>query len=239
LEKDLTGEETLSVIAEANNFNKWMYETIRPYSNGKTLEIGSGIGNISAFFMNEKKPIMLTDIREGYCLRLKDKFKEAPSFLGAESLDLIHPNFDLEYKKHLGRYDTVFALNVVEHIFDDELALKNCYKLLAVKGKVIILVPSYQKLFNQFDTELGHYRRYTKFSLSEVFKKTDFKIIHKQYFNFVGIFGWFVSGSVLKKKTIPKGQMRLYNSLVPIFKIVDKLIFNSSGLSTIIVGEKN
>jgi len=175
-EKDVVGEATLDVIAEADNFNRWMYQTIQPFCNGKILEIGSGIGNISTFFIKESKPIMLTDIREGYCSKLLNKFNKKSCLLGAEPLDLTHPDFEDMYAKHIGKYTTVFALNVVEHIYNDELALQNCSKLLLEKGKVIILVPSYKELYNQFDVELGHYRRYTKSSLSKVFEKTDFTI---------------------------------------------------------------
>ena len=182
--------------------------------------------------------IFLSDIRTNYCLELDNKFNEFENFLGTEIINLTDPNFDKKYANHLQKYDTVFALNVVEHIHDDTLALKNCNKLLTKNGHVIILVPSYQKLFNQFDTELGHYRRYNKTSLSNIFSKSSFELIHKQYFNFIGIFGWYISGAVLKKKTIPRGQMKLYNTLIPIIKIIDKLIFNAMGLSTIIVGKK-
>ncbi|MEL0454967.1 class I SAM-dependent methyltransferase [Flavobacteriaceae bacterium SZ-1-7] len=237
-ENDEFGLETLDTIAQADKFNQWMYQTIKPFCKGNILEIGSGIGNISTFFIKDGYPIFLSDIRENYCTKLNDKFNQHSNFLGAEVLDLTHPDFDYKYQHHLAKYDTVFALNVVEHIKDDVLALRNCYKLLAKNGCAIILVPSYRTLFNQFDTELGHYRRYTKSSLSNVFINSNLKIIHKQYFNFVGILGWFVSGKILRKKTIPKGQMQLYNTFVPIIKIIDKLILNSMGLSTVIVGKK-
>ena len=237
-EHDLIGESTLDVIAKANKFNKWMYNTIKPFCKGKILEVGSGIGNISNFFMQDKFELMLTDIRKEYCSKLEAKYSLNQYFLGVEEMDLADNNFDKKFANHLGKYDTVFALNVVEHIYDDSLALKNCYKLLNEGGQLIILVPSYEKLYNVFDKELGHYRRYTKSSLANIFLKNDFKIIHKQYFNFIGIFGRYVTGNILKKETIPRGQMKLYNTLVPIFKIFDKLIFNSLGLSTIIVGEK-
>ena len=161
-----------------------------------------------------------------------------PNYLGAEVMDLIDPGFETKFAHHLNQYDTAFALNVVEHISDDTMALKNCFKLLKPGGHLVILVPSYQALYNKFDVELGHYRRYTKSSLSKVFKQSDYQIIHKQYFNFMGIFGWFVTGGIMKKKSIPGDQMKLYNTLVPIFKIIDKVILNSAGLSTVIVGKK-
>ena len=237
-EQDVVGESTLEVISKADKFNRWMYQTIKPYCKGRVLEIGSGIGNISSFFMQDEFEIMLTDIRKGYCEKLESNFAENPFFLGTEVMDLTDEEFDIKFASHLNQYDTVFALNVVEHIMDDELALKNCKKLLKDDGHLVILVPSYQRLYNGFDKELGHYRRYTKSLLSDVFFKNSFKIIHKQYFNFIGIFGWYVTGSLMKKETIPGGQMKLYNSLVPVFRVIDKLILNGAGLSTIVVGKK-
>ena len=237
-EQDIVGESTLEIIAKADKFNRWMYQTIKPYCKGRVLEIGSGIGNISTFFMQDQFEITLSDIRKGYCERLAATFKQNPYFVGVESLDLTDADFDQKFSSHLGKYDTVFALNVVEHIYDDELALGNCKKLLKTNGQLVILVPSYQKLYNGFDKELGHYRRYTKSLLSQVFLKNKFEIIHKQYFNFIGIFGWYITGNLLKKKTIPGGQMKLYNTMVPLFRIIDKMVFNTVGLSTIVVGRK-
>lgn len=237
-EKDEFGLDTLDTIAQADKFNQWMYNTIEPFCKGSILEIGSGIGNISTFFLKDKHQIYLSDIRETYCEKLHSNFSSYSNFLGTSVIDLTDQDFDIKYKNHLEKYDTVFALNVVEHIYDDTLALQNCHKLLKKDGNALILVPSYQMLFNQFDTELGHYRRYKKETLSQIFLNANFKIKHKQYFNFIGILGWFVSGRILKKKEIPKGQMKLYNSLVPIIKIIDKITFNTIGLSTIIVGKK-
>ena len=237
-EKDLIGKSTLEVISKADKFNRWMYNVIKPHCKGKILEIGSGIGNISSFVMEDGFELMLTDIRTGYCETLTQTFNKNPFFLGAEVMDLTDEDFNQKFATHIGQFDTVFALNVVEHIYDDVLALKNCHKLLKNRGQLIVLVPSYQKLYNGFDKELGHYRRYTKSSLTRVFLQNNFEIKHKQHFNFMGIFGWYFTGSILKKETIPGGQMKLYNIFVPLFKIIDKIIFNKAGLSTIVVGKK-
>jgi 2-polyprenyl-3-methyl-5-hydroxy-6-metoxy-1,4-benzoquinol methylase len=236
---DEEGMEILDVIAKADKFNKWMYETIKPHCNGKVLEIGSGIGNISQFFLADNQfQIQLTDIRDNYCDRLKQKFAASKNLLGVENIDLVDPNFDSKYPSHLEKYDTVFALNVVEHIKEDHLAIANAKKLLVKGGKLIILVPAYQALYNQFDTSLEHYRRYTKKNLNPLFTNNNLEILHSQYFNAIGIAGWYVSGKLQKNDSIPEGQMGLYNKLVPIFKIADKVIFNAFGLSVITVGRK-
>jgi 2-polyprenyl-3-methyl-5-hydroxy-6-metoxy-1,4-benzoquinol methylase len=237
-EKDIVGEGTLDVISKADRFNRWMYNTIKPNCHGNIMEIGSGVGNISKYFLDDGFSIMLTDIREGYCKRLKDAFAKQPNLLGTAVMNLTDEQFDTRFNAHINKYDTVFALNVIEHIFDDVKAIANCRKLLNENGHLVILVPSYQNLYNQFDKALGHYRRYNLKTLSELFKKNEFKIVHKQYFNFIGILGWFFSGKILKKESIPEGQMGLYNSLVPVFKIIDKMLFRSMGLSTIVVGKK-
>jgi SAM-dependent methyltransferase len=234
-EVDKEGWETLDAIAGADKFNRWMYETIRPFCKGKILEIGSGIGNISQFFIDEKADITLTDIRPVYCDVLRRKFPGATQVI---ELDLTHPSFESVYTNHIGAYDAVFALNVVEHIKEDDVAIRNCYKLLKQGGHLVILVPAYQSLYNRFDKELEHFRRYTRKMLNELLSRGGFRVIHSQYFNLMGIPGWYVSGKLQKNKTIPKGQMSLYNKLVPLFRLADKVVFNQVGLSVISVGVK-
>ncbi len=237
-ELDEEGMGSLEAISSAPQFNEWMYQTISKNFKGQTLEIGSGIGNISEHFIKRDKKIMLTDIRKNYCNYLRREWSKNDSVLGVEEVDIVDPDFDTKYQHHLEKYDAVFALNVVEHIKDDALAIKNCKKLLKQGGRLVILVPAYQFLYNEFDKALEHYKRYNRKELLDLFHQADFQIERSLYFNFIGIFGWYVSGNILKKKVIPTGQMKLYNSLVPIFKIIDKVLLNKIGLSVIVEGVK-
>jgi 2-polyprenyl-3-methyl-5-hydroxy-6-metoxy-1,4-benzoquinol methylase len=237
-EIDEAGHATLEVIGMADKLNEWMYTTIKPYSKGKILEIGSGIGNISAFFLEDNFEITLSDIRDNYCNELRTKFSSFSNLNGVEKIDLVHPDFEIEYAGLLNSYDTLFSLNVIEHIENDSLAIKNCYKLLKKDGRLIILVPAFQCLFNQFDIQLEHYRRYTQNTLSRIIEENSFAIIHQQYFNCAGIAGWYISGKIQRNKVIPENQIKLYNKLTFIFKLIDKLVFKRIGLSVICVGLK-
>lgn len=236
--EDRIGSETLKILSKANRFNYWMYQSILPFCQGPILEIGSGLGNISKFFLEDQIDILLTDLRPEYCQLLKKRFGDYSSLLGVENIDLIHPDFDRHYQKHLAKFKTVYALNVVEHIENDLLALENCYKLLQKDGNLIILVPAYNSLFCDLDRELGHFRRYTKKSLSSIFEKVGFQISHRQYFNFAAVGGWFLYGKLLRHQILPEKPIRAYNRLVPVFKILDRAIFNQVGNSVIIVGKK-
>lgn len=234
-EMDVEGLDTLDAISNADNFNEWMYDTIAPFCSGRILEIGSGIGNISHYFLKNERDIVLSDIRDNYCTILKNTFKDYnPEIVTVNIADV---DFDKKYQHLIGKFDSIFSLNVIEHIEDDQLAIKNCKKLLKENGKIIILVPAYNTLYNGFDKSLEHYRRYTAKTLNKLLG-AEFKLEHTNYFNFIGIFGWFFSGKILRKKTIPEGQMNLYNKLVPVFKIIDKIILNKAGLSVISVGRK-
>lgn len=236
-EVDNEGIETLSVLAHADKLNAWFYDTIKPFCSGKILEIGSGTGNISHFFIHNKNDISLSDLRVNYLDSLTERF---PDFNKSNfhQLDLVDPDFDIIHKDKFNSFDTIFALNVVEHILDDQQAIKNCYKLLKKGGQLIVLVPAYQSLYNRFDKELEHYRRYNQITLNSLFANAEFNLVHEQYFNVSGILGWFVSGRILNNKLLPEGQVKLYNSLVPLFRIIDKIVFNKIGLSVITVGQK-
>lgn len=233
------GTDTLEVISEAHHFNRWMYETIKPHCSGEILEIGSGIGNISQFFINDGASISLSDIENSYFPILKEKFGESKNLKGMYRLDFSDKNLEKNHPEMINRFDTIFALNVVEHIPDHEQALKNAMKMLKKGGKVVILVPAFQFLYNGFDKQLDHCRRYTQKSLQTLLENSGFEIKHKQYFNFIAIFGWFISGTILRKNIIPGGQMRFYDAMVPVWKVLDFFTGKLVGISVIQVGVKS
>lgn len=237
-ETDPIGAQTLEVISTASAFNEWTYQRIRPFCQGEILEIGSGVGNISRYFLEEGHNIHLSDIRSHYCQVLEERFGGVSNCQGITQMDWAAPDFEERYPSLLGRFDTVFSLNVLEHIHQDSLALQNARRLLQPQGRLLILVPSYQWLYNQLDYHLDHYRRYTIHHLGELMQTQGFCIVNRQYFNFMGIFAWFISGYLQGNQQIPAGQMRLYNTFVPFFKIMDQLLFKKIGLSTIVVGQK-
>ena len=233
------GTETLEVISGAGNFNRWMYQTIRKHCSGNILEIGSGIGNISPYFIEDGADITLSDFDRTYLPRLEQRFEMHPNLKGIYRIDLTDKELEKNHPALIGAFDTVFALNVVEHIEDHHQALQNAFKLLRTGGRVVILVPAFQFLFNGFDEQLGHYRRYTAKTLKGTLESAGFRVVGSQYFNYIAMWGWFISGNILRKRIIPGGQMRLYNKLVPVWKVLDLLFNKMAGISIIQVGTKD
>ncbi len=237
--KDPVGLHTLEVIAKADRFNQWMYQQFKNQLKGEILEIGSGIGNISRLVIEEGHTITLSDYNEEYCQDLKKKFSHLSNVREVISIDLLHKNFEYKYSAYKEKFDSVFLLNVIEHIEDDEMAVKNCNYLLKPGGHLILLAPAYSCLYCTFDKQLGHFRRYSLKQLKDLLKKEDFSLLSGNYFNFTGIAGWFLFGKVMNKKMLKSGEMSAFDKIVPFAKVIDKLFGRSFGLSIIVSGIKN
>ena len=242
--KDLTdndpaGRQTLEQFAEARKFNKWLLNAFLPYCKGKILEAGSGIGNITALLLEYGFHLTATDVNEGYCIRLRERFAGHPMLDEVLQLDLSEPGLKARHPRLQNEFDTVIASNVIEHIEDDRLAVRNCKNMLKQNGNLILLVPAYQALYNSFDRQLGHYRRYNIKQLKQLIASENMSVVHSEYFNAAGLAGWIVSGGLLKKKLIPKNQLLLFEKLVPVFKLFDKITFHGIGVSVISIANKS
>lgn len=235
---DPVGLHTLQVIAKADRFNRWMCDQFKHQLKGEVLEIGSGIGNISKIIIEEGHTITLSDYNPEYCEALKKKFPEHTNVRDVISIDLLDPDFHHKYSALHERFDSIFLLNVIEHIRDDAKAISNCKYLLKKNGHLILLAPAYSWLFSGFDKHLGHFRRYTVRSLKELLVKNDFTILSGSYFNFAGIGGWLLFGKILNQKMLNSGEMSAFDKIVPVAKIIDKLLRNKVGLSIIVTGKK-
>jgi SAM-dependent methyltransferase len=239
-EEDPIGQKTLELFASAKRFNKWLYQSIAEYCRGNVLEIGSGIGNLSTLLFedNHTASVTLSDLRKSYCVILRHRFKEKSKLSGVHQVDLSAPDFDERYAVLKGKFDAIIALNVIEHIKDDSEAVKNCKRLLVPGGRLIVLVPAFQWLYNSLDKELGHYRRYSRKTLTGLFTNNGFEMMGTKYFNSPGIPGWWFSGTILRRKMITDNQVILYDKLTPVFRQLDKLTTQIAGLSVIGIGKK-
>ncbi|MFX1365304.1 MAG: class I SAM-dependent methyltransferase [Promethearchaeota archaeon] len=68
-------------------------------------------------------------------------------------------------------FDFVSALDVLEHIQDDKLAISEISRILKENGIVVITVPHKMKYFTNQDRIIGHFRRYEINKIISNFKK--------------------------------------------------------------------
>lgn len=59
-----------------------------------------------------------------------------------------------------GSFDLVAAIDIVEHVPDDTLALAEITRVLRPGGILLLAVPLHPSRWTEFDAMVGHYRRY-------------------------------------------------------------------------------
>lgn len=81
------------------------------------------------------------------------------------------------------RFDCITLFDVLEHIEEDESALRAIKTYLRPNGLLFITVPAYQWLWTKYDDETHHKRRYSKHSLIAVLETAGYRIEKISYFN--------------------------------------------------------
>src|SRR5262249_54700589 len=74
------------------------------------------------------------------------------------------------------QFDAVLALDVIEHLDSDQLAVTRLGKLLRPGGSLIVSVPALPELFGEFDTIQGHRRRYLPDGLRRAFDDSGLEV---------------------------------------------------------------
>lgn len=224
------GELTLRLLKKASKYNGWVYQMLRPYLGRDILEIGSGIGNMTKYFVSHGR-VTASDISP-FCLReLRSSFSENEN-VQVRTLDISRNSYP-----QIEIYDTIVCLNVLEHVEDDVEALRNMHKLLRPGGRLLLYVPANPRLYCEIDRGVGHYRRYVMDELLGKMAKAGFRVSHSRHHNILGALGWWVNGKVLGKKHINATDVGGFDLLMPLVKLQDHLD-SRFALSILAIGEK-
>ena len=80
-------------------------------------------------------------------------------------------------------YDFVISKSVIEHLHDPYLLISECHRVLKKGGKGIFMCPSWIHTFKKsFYIDHTHVTPFTLYSLTQLLRMSDFKIIDKMYF---------------------------------------------------------
>jgi len=227
------GPGILEALSGARNFNRWMADTIRPYAGRRVLEIGAGIGNLTRHLAPGRERYIATDLDEEHLARLRVQLQHRPN------LEIRRCNLAdaADFEPLRGSADSVICLNVLEHIADDLAGLRHIHSALEAGGRAVILVPQDQGLFGTLDDALGHHRRYSGPELRARMEEAGFQVERLFEFNRITRPGWYVQGRVLRRQAISPLPLRLFDSLVWLWRRVDGML-PWAGASVVGVGVK-
>jgi glycosyltransferase involved in cell wall biosynthesis len=231
--EDEYGSHILTSLEKARQFNRWMADAIAPYVGARVLEIGAGIGNITSWLL-PRDLYLASDINPHYIDYLKNLALGKP-YLKVARIDLEDAAC---FEPWNGQFDTVVCLNVLEHVRDPLLALRNMHNVLAPGGRLVLYVPAGQKLYSSLDEVLGHRVRYSQEMLREELQKTGFTIEEMHDFNRASVPGWWLNGRVMKRRNFSRVQLKLFNMGVPVIRRLDRML-PWKGLGIIAVGRRD
>lgn len=216
-----------------NLADDWLFEEFGPHIGHRLVEVGCGLGNHLSRFQ-DRELLLGIDISESTIDQIRQRF-DGRSNVRLKAQSITDPAV-LEFASL--RFDTAISENVFEHIADDGLAMRHVHELLQPGGKFVIIVPAHQQIFGTMDRSIGHYRRYTKSSLRRLMLEAGFTVVLEKYINALGALGWLVSGRLLRRRTPPRGQLRLLNHLIPTLRAAERWVEPPFGVSLLMVGQK-
>ncbi len=233
--KDYQALDELKVMSRAVNYNKWIWQTIRPFIGKCIVEVGAGIGTFTDY-LADSGMIYATDIAQNCIDALNHRFSGRRN-IAIEELDITNgADTDLWIDREV---DTIICLNVLEHIEDDVAALKNMNSVLKTGGNIILMVPAFQCAYGTIDRLDGHFRRYSSRGLSSKISMAGLSPEKVRYFNSVGLFAWFYTNKIARNRATSESKVEIYDRhIVPWLSFLEGIIVPPFGQSLIAVGKK-
>ncbi len=213
------GMRTLRRMSALAPYNKWLHDRFEPHLGQRILEVGSGVGNQTRYFV-DREHVVASDVEAHYVRELRARFGDRSNVRVASY------RFPLSGADHEAlraeAVDTIVCLNVLEHIEDDAGTLHDFAAVLPPGGRLVLLVPALESLYGTLDVHLGHYRRYEKEPLEALVKASGFAIDEIRFLNRPGVLGWWLNSRFLRRKVLPKRQLGAFKGLLPLLRSEEK-----------------
>ena len=155
-----------------------------------------------------------------------------------DEVETIQNYFGEQLEENRERFDSAVYVNVLEHVERDREEVGIAHQALKPGGHLAILVPALEWLYSEFDSQLGHFRRYRKDSLVSLLENRGFEIQEAKYFDMAGIMPWYLM-MVMFNKTLNSGNVSAYDKLViPITRFLEGKWAPAIGKNLLVVGRK-
>ena len=227
-----SGDDVLSIMAHhAPRRHDYIEGLIRGafglHGSGKSatlMEFGAGQGIfIDRFVDDEMVETVVVEADRGYLEALANRHRSYASLeeVPDESLDFL------------------YLIDVLEHLEDDRYFLQLFHQKLKPGGKLLIYVPARQELFSEFDTRIGHFRRYHKKELKAKILTANFQIETLKYHELLGYFAAFYNRLFAKNGELNPKAVAFYDRFfVPPTNWLERYVTPPIGKSLYAVARK-
>ncbi len=221
-------DHNLDVANESSpNYLRWIADMIEPHLGRRVLELGAGIGSITALYA-EGHDVVASDLSDQCVAALRARFAGTPNVTVKQE--------DLRQLEAAGdRFDSVLLVNVLEHIEDDAGVLSTLPSVLAPGGRVVVYVPALNGLYGQWDRKVGHFRRYSKWRMREVAREANLDVVHLRYVNALAIPVWIAFSRTDVDRTQGASLSIWDRTGVPLSRALEQRVPTPIGLNVLAV----
>ncbi len=224
---DHEGEHDIGLENSADTaagYLTWVAALCDRHLGHRVLEVGAGFGAVTVGYeagrevvASDASPVAVEGLRR--------------RFAGHDNVTVV--DADLRTYSPDQAFDSILMVNVLEHILDDVGALRSLSALLAPGGNIVIYVPALNGLYGEWDHMGGHYRRYARWRLREVFEEADLEPVTLRYANALAIVPWmfFQGGDVTDEQR--RGRLlKIWDRFgVPLNRAIDDHLHPPVGLN--------
>lgn len=131
--------------------------------NPPFLDVGCGVGDWSKYLGTRRWQGKAIDESEIAIEKARELLSDSPRVEVVQA----------ELAEESSSYQSIFLLDVLEHIQDDKGALEKAGSLLETEGHLILVVPSNPNEWRWDDDFYGHFRRYSTEGMNELLKSVN------------------------------------------------------------------
>jgi SAM-dependent methyltransferase len=218
-----SGTENLEAMEGARNYQRFLVGSVLSEVDlrRRVLDFGAGTGVYAKALRAEGADVTCVEPHSG--MRAVMDLQGLPV---AENVESCEP----------GGYGTVYSLNVLEHIEDDEAALRALRRCLAPGGRLVLYVPAFQVLFSKMDQRVGHHRRYRRESLEGLLRAAQFRVLKAEYVDSLGFLASLVYRLLGRDGTITSRSVLVYDRLIfPMSRVLDVVTRRFFGKNVLLV----
>ncbi|MGH9156660.1 MAG: glycosyltransferase [Acidimicrobiales bacterium] len=208
-DEELAG--VLHSLEGASNYTGWIHDLVRPFVGSRVLEVGAGHGDLTERLAADGHSVLATDLSKRCTDRLRSRFADEPRVQVGQG--------DLEAVAGADEFDTAVLVNVLEHIEEDDKALRRLAATVRPGGHVVVFVPAFESLYSDFDRRIGHVRRYRRRQLRAKMVAAGLEVVDLRYVNSAGALAWWLVAKRLGQVPTAGGAVKVYDrGVVPLLR---------------------
>jgi 2-polyprenyl-3-methyl-5-hydroxy-6-metoxy-1,4-benzoquinol methylase len=166
------GRGVLNNLTGTPQYLSWLALKLRPHVGDEVLEIGAGIGNLTARLMSRRTLYIAAEKDPLHLHALRNRFLRTPNV----AVQRIDPEIPGDLAGLENCFDTVLCLNVLEHLDDAGQLLESLAATIRPGGSLLVLVPNVPGIYGSLDRKMGHRRRYSRDTIGQLLAAHGFAV---------------------------------------------------------------